>query len=104
MGDRKAGYGDDLDDLDDLDEMLGKQARERRFREDMVRWKTEWGAGDLTAADRAVHECIVRRVSDLGTDSDWLIDAVRKLTFSAMPEQEMRRRRKWHIHQTRWEW
>ena len=39
----------------------------------------------------------------MGTDADWLIDAVRKLTFSAMPEQEMRRRRKWHIHQTRWE-
>jgi hypothetical protein len=99
MGDKKAGYGDDLD----LDEMLGKQRRERQFRKDMARCKAEWDAGDRTAAARAVRECILRRVSDLGIDSDWLIDAVRDLTASAMSEQEMRRRRKWHIHQTRWE-
>jgi hypothetical protein len=104
MGDRKIDYGDDGWPLEpDFYEEGRKQARERQFRKDMVRWKAEWGADDLTAAERAVRECIVRRVSDLGTDSDWLIDAVRKLTVSAMSEQEKRQRREWHIHQTRWE-
>ena len=85
------------------DEEAGAQARERQFRQDMARCKAQWDAGDLTAADRAVRECIVRRVSDFGIDSDWLIDAVRDLTASAMSEQEKRQRREWHIHQTRWE-
>jgi hypothetical protein len=103
MGDKKIGYGDDLDDLDDLDEMLGKQRRERQFRKDMARWKAQWDAGDITAASRAAHECVVRRVADLGIDADWLIDAVRKLTVLAATKEEKRQRREWHIHQTRWE-
>jgi hypothetical protein len=103
MGEKKIAYGAEPDDLDELDEMLGKQRRERQFRKDMARWKAQWDAGDRTAAARATHECVIRRVSDLGLDADWLIDAVRELTVSAMSDQDKRDRRAWAGHLAKWE-
>jgi hypothetical protein len=103
MGDRQPGYGDDDwplgEDFHEEDALA--RLREWQFRADMARCKAEWDAGDLTAAARAVRECIVRRVPDLGLDADWLIDAVRKLADSAMEDKEQRQRREWDIHQTR---
>jgi hypothetical protein len=104
MGDRQIGYDVDGSPFGEaFYEQAGAQARERQFREDMARCKARWDAGDLTAAARATHVCIVRRVPDLGIDADWLIDAVRKLTVSAMSEQEKRDRRAWAGHLEKWE-